>query len=193
MLDRARMKIAGLPEDVRGRITLLQADALADEWPAGFDVVILGANCLFEFELPEEQIACIRNAAVGLRPGGRVFVDNNARRGPLNESALQWRGTWPSGTCEDGTRIESESAIVRIDPRRNLWYKTRTIRIIDPAGQETQYYDETCRHPVSMEEVCRWLADCGFTVLALFGSRQGEPFTEESGRALFWARKIENH
>jgi len=38
--------------------------------------------------------------------------------------------------------------------------------------------------------VCRWLDDCGFTVLALFGSRRGEPFTPESGRAIFWAQKL---
>jgi len=190
MLDRARTKIAGLPEEVQRRITLLQGDALASEWPDGFDLVILGANCLFEFESPDEQLAIIRHAAASLRPGGWVFVDNNARRGPLNESALQWHGAWPSGACEDGTQIESESAIVRIDPQRNLWYKTRTIRIIDPAGRETRYYDETCRHPVSMEEVCRWLDDCGFIVQALFGSRRGEPFTPESGRAIFWAQKL---
>jgi len=190
MLDRARMKIARLPEEVQQRITLLQDDALTDDWPTGFDLVILGANCLYEFESPEQQIAIIRHAAASLHPGGWVFVDNNARRGALSENALQWRGTWPSGTCDDGTRIESESAIVRIDPQRNLWYKTRTIRIINPSGQETQYDDETCRHPVSMEEVCRWLADCGFTVLALFGSRRGEPFTPESGRAIFWAQKM---
>jgi len=190
MLDRARLKIAGLPGEVRERITLLQGDALAGEWPSGFDLVILGANCLFEFESPEEQLAIIRKAAASLRPGGWLFVDNNARRGPLDESALQWRGTWPSGICDDGTRIESESAIVRIDPVRNQWYKTRTIRIIAPSEQEAQYYDETCRHPVSMEEVCRWLDDCGLTVLALFGSRRREPFTPESGRAIFWAQKL---
>lgn len=192
MLDRARMKIAELPDGVQRCITLLQADALAEEWPAGFDLVVLGANCLYEFESPEEQVACIRKATASLRPGGWVFVDNNARRGPLDESALQWRGSWPSGTCADGTRVVSESAIVRIDQQRNLWYKTRTIRIIDPAGQETSYYDETCRHPVSMEEVCRWMDDCGFTVLALFGNRQGAPFTQESGRAIFWAQKIDD-
>jgi hypothetical protein len=192
MLDRAQMKITQLPDDVRKRITLLQGDAITAEWPNGVDVVILGANCLYEFETPEEQMTCIHKATASLRSGGWIFVDNNARRGPLNERHLQWHGTWPSGTCEDGTRISSESAIVRIDPQQNLWYKTRTIRMIDPAGKETQYYDETCRHPVSMEEVCGWLADCGFTVQALFGNRQGAPFTQESNRAIFWAQKVDD-
>jgi SAM-dependent methyltransferase len=41
-----------LPSDVQTRASFRKADVIADEWPTGFDVVILGANCLYELATP---------------------------------------------------------------------------------------------------------------------------------------------
>ena len=188
MLDRAGMKIARLPEEVRCRINLHLADVLAVEWPGDCDLVILGANCLYEFDSAEDQEQCIRKAATSLREGGFIFVDNNCRRGRVSEEDLHWRGSWPTGTCEDGTRIESESAIVEIDPQKNLWVKTRSLRISSRSGEEQRYEQRSRTRPVAMEEVCCWLYEHGFVVLALYGNRQCAPFTADD-RAIFWAQK----
>ena len=40
-----------------------------------------------------------------------------------------------------------------------------------------------------MAEVRDWLIECGFEIAELFGARDGTPFTPDSDRAIFWARK----
>ena len=55
MLARAKAKARALPSEVQERITWLQRDVLREAWPAGFDLVILGDNCLYELATPEEQ------------------------------------------------------------------------------------------------------------------------------------------
>ena len=42
---------------------------------------------------------------------------------------------------------------------------------------------------MSKGEVQGWLEKHGFEVEAIYGDRDGSPYTESSGRAIFWARK----
>jgi ubiquinone/menaquinone biosynthesis C-methylase UbiE len=62
MLESARRKIKDLPAKMQKNITLKQANVLTEKWPEGFDLVILGGNCLYELTTPEEQETCIRKA-----------------------------------------------------------------------------------------------------------------------------------
>ena len=188
MLDRARKKVAQLQESVQAKITLFAGDAPVTDWPGGFDLVILGANCFYGLSSAAEQQACIRSAYASLRHGGWLYVDNNCRRGPVTEEDLRWRGAWPTGICADGTRLASENAIVAIDTERNLWHETRQMRVTAPDGSEQVMQWQYTVHPVSMEEVRAWLIDSGFSILALYGNRQDAKFTGDD-RAIFWANK----
>ena len=85
MLERARMKINGLPEEVATRITLIEADVVTVQWPKGFDLVILGANCLYELATPDEQEGCVASAAAALNLRGHAYLDNNHMEGELDE------------------------------------------------------------------------------------------------------------
>jgi len=60
MLERLRHKLSALPEAVYRRVSLIETDLLQTRWPAGFDLAILGCNCLYEFGRPEDQRAVIR-------------------------------------------------------------------------------------------------------------------------------------
>lgn len=191
MLARARMKIGQLPKDVQRRITLVEADVTREAWPRGFDLVILGGNCFYELATPEEQEGCIVSAAFSLKPGGYVYVDNDHMEGDLDES---WRKPgvnqgFPTGTCADGTRVESTTETIWYDgPRRLARFRRRT-KVISPDGSivEKEYVQQ--KHPVSTIEVQTWLEAHGFVVEQLYGDRAGSPYTEASGRAIFWARK----
>ena len=37
-------------------------------------------------------------------------------------------------------------------------------------------------------QCCEWLKQHGFIIEHLFGDRRGNPYSEASGRAIFWAR-----
>jgi SAM-dependent methyltransferase len=191
MLARARAKVAELPEVVQRRITLSEADVTAAEWPRGFDLVVLGCNCFYELATPQEQEGCIASAAASLRPGGYVYVDNNHMEGDLDES---WREPGDNrrglcGTCTDGTRVESTMETVWYDaPQRLVKFRLRT-RVTLPDGQvvEREYVQQ--KHPPSTGEVQGWLEAHGFEVEHLYGDRAGNPYTEDSRRAIFWVRK----
>ena len=86
MLARARTKIGQLPPKVQHRITPAKADVTREEWPQGFDLVVLGGNCFYELATPQEQEGCIVSAAASLNPGGYVYVDNNHVEGDLDQS-----------------------------------------------------------------------------------------------------------
>jgi SAM-dependent methyltransferase len=103
MLNRARQKIRELPLGLQQRIDLIRADVLCEEWPVGFDLVILGYNCFYELAVPDEQETCVRQAARCLNPGGYVFIDNDHMEGELAARGKPPRDTvvccaWPAGS-----------------------------------------------------------------------------------------------
>lgn len=192
MLDSARAKLANLAAEVRGRITLRQADVTASHWPGSFDVALLGANCLYELASPDEQERCIRFAAAALRPGGFVYVDNNHIEGPLPED---WypkgpqRGPFPAGLCADGTNFDTTTEVLWADPPKRLVRWNITVTITTPEGTVSKRQCERQKHPVSQVEVRTWLERQGFAIEQLYGDRAGHPYTETSPRAIFWARQ----
>jgi SAM-dependent methyltransferase len=191
MLARAQAKIAQLPENVQRRITLIEADVTCEAWPRGFDLVVLGGNCFYELATVREQEGCIVSAAASLNQGGYVYVDNDHMEGDLDQA---WRKPgvnqgFPSGICTDGTRVESTVETIWYDaPRRLARFRRRT-QVALPDGRviEKEYMQQ--KHPVSTAEVQAWLVSQGFVVERLYGDRAGNPYSETSERAIFWARK----
>ncbi|MDY7078475.1 MAG: class I SAM-dependent methyltransferase [Chloroflexota bacterium] len=191
MLARARAKIKQLPEEVQRRVILTQADVTCEKWPQGFDLVILGGNCLYELATPQGQEGCIISAAASLNPGGYVYVDSNHMEGNLDES-WQKPGVnqgFPTGTCVAGTLVESTVETIWYDATRRLvkFRRCTKVTLLDGSIVEKEYIQQ--KHPVSTVEVQTWLEANRFVVEQLYGDRAGNPYTETSGRAIFWARK----
>lgn len=65
--------------------------------------------------------------------------------------------------------------------------RTWFTRAPDGTEQMVGYFGR--KHPVSAEKVEGWLRKHDFEILRVFGDRQGNRYTTESGRAIFWARK----
>src|ERR1700755_591501 len=107
MLARGRERVRGAAPDVRDRLTLHEADVVAQPWPTGFDGVILSINCFYELGTGDEQERCIAAAAAALHPDGYLYVDNNHMEGDLDEHwrTLRASGVFPTGRCADGTRL----------------------------------------------------------------------------------------
>ncbi|UCC69881.1 MAG: class I SAM-dependent methyltransferase [Armatimonadota bacterium] len=180
MLDRARAKIERLPREVRRRIALAQADVTSEEWPTGFDLLILGGNCLYELSTPEEQEHCLASAARALKPGGYVYLDNDHMEGDLDESWRKpGRETGDSYTCADGTRVEFSGETIWYDAPRRLHRSRRLMAVIRPDGSSAEHEFIVQKHPVSASEVETWLCRHGFTI---------ERQWVTTGRATYWAR-----
>jgi SAM-dependent methyltransferase len=189
MLARAGSKAAAAPAPVRARIALTERNVLHGGWPGPVDLVILAGNCFYELATPEDQEACICMARECLGAGGRVYVDNDHMDGDL---AASWQDTaeracFPSGTCADGTRLESSIRTVWFDAPKRLVRFERTTRATTTGGMVSATTCIQQKHPLSMPEVQGWLIGNGFRIEAIFGDRSGTPYAPELGRAVFWA------
>ena len=191
MLARASMKVNQMAPEVQARIRLIEADAVSANWPVGFDLVIMAGNCFYELATAEEQASTILLAAQVLKPGGRVYVDNDHMEGDLDPT---WQEpgvsmAFPTATCEDGTRLSSSMETVWFDAERRLVrIRRRTqVRRADRTIFTREYIQQ--KHPVSALEVQTWLEMYGFRIEARFGNHDGSAYLEDSPRAIFWARK----
>lgn len=191
MLGRAHQKTQQLPLETQKRIRLIQADVLCEEWPIGFDLVILGCNCFYELATPDEQEECILQAHQSLKPGGCLFVDNNHMEGELVTAWQHIGSSEPSlsGECLDGTLIESTRETIWFDaPQRLARFCRRTkVTLTDGNIIEQEYIQQ--KHPVSKDEVQGWLEKHGFGIEGTYGNYEDAPYTHAAPRAIFWARR----
>jgi len=190
MLACGQTKIRQLADEARARITLRKTDVTTEEWPTGFDLVVLGANCFYELATAEEQEGCIRSARASLRDGGHVYLDNNHMEGDLDEAWCRIGETdaRPGYTCPDGAVVVETDTPVWVDRPRRLWRARRTAEVRMPDGRTVSKEWEQQKHPPSTAEMRGWLEKHGFEVVALWGDRKKSPYTEASGRAIFWTR-----
>jgi len=171
---------------------LVEGDALDYSWPDGLDLVVLGGNCLYELAKTDEQERCIQFAALALKPGGFLFLDNDHMEDALAQS---WqdptaRTSFPSGLCADGVRLESTIQTIWVNVSARLARFRRQTKVIYPDGRivERAYIQQ--KHPISTGELKIWLEKHGFTIEQLYGTWKREFYTDTSPRAIFWAKKI---
>lgn len=187
MAARARDKATALA--LSDRLTILVQDALSNSWGRDqFDVVVLGGNAMFELTTDTSQQSCIQRAYEALKPGGRLFLDSNNWTEPLCASVgSRWVAL--EGTGADGTYARQSAETVAADPEKGLLHIKRTwyTRTIDGVESTEEYM--TSKRPVSGAEVQGWVESHGFRIIKSFGDVTGEPRTETSKRAIFWAEK----
>ncbi|MCJ7736868.1 MAG: hypothetical protein MUQ10_06070, partial [Anaerolineae bacterium] len=164
----------------------------ADEWPTGFDLVVLGATCFYELATPEEQEHCVKAAAAALIDGGYLYLDNNHMEGDLDpdwcKPGVQEKA-FPTGVCRDGTQVRGTTDTVWYDAPRRLVRFRRTATIETPDGDVRKREWAQQKHLPSTQEMSGWLQEHGFVIEELWGDRHRSPYSDGSGRAIFWARR----
>lgn len=191
MLQLANKKIEGLPDVVQKRIQLQCADVTVEAWPTEYDLVILGFNCFYELASAEEQEFCIYQASRACKPGGYIYVDNDHMEGELDSAwqDMNNKYVYLSGTCEDGTQVKNTRKTIWFDGQQRLARFERRYQITSPDGIVTEYQFTQQKHPVSKVEVQTWLEKHGFEILEVFGDHEGNPYSQNSQKAIFWARR----
>ncbi len=192
MLARAQAKLKQALRDDQDKVTLVKADVLAVDWPRGFDLVILGGNCLYELATAGEQERCIAEAALSLHPGGCLYLDNDHMEGELAES---WRrldvdeAAFPTGRCDDGTDFRSHRRVVWFDAANRLarYWRQTIVTFADGRVETHEYLMQ--KHPPSTVEMQAWIEAAGLTVSKMYGDRAGGPYHDASNRAIFWASR----
>ena len=193
MLTRLQQKLQQLPSEIQKRIELGKDDVTSCKWPKSFDVVLLGGNCLFELAHPDEQDTIIRKAVESLVPNGYLFVDNDNIEGELPDS---WciigaeSEAFPSGICQDGTKLRGYSKAIWVDKKQKLWKAARRLEIVNANGDIQEKTWEIQKHPVGMSEVKEWLLKYEMEIINIWaGTKNVKEFAQGEGRATFWARR----
>jgi len=189
MNARAAAKIAKLGDDVRSRVTLKVQDVLDGEWGFGYDLVIMSDNAFYELPSARMQERCIQFAREALLSGGRLFLDNDDYKGDWSRGPFGKEGTIFDGEGADGTFGRSTVDSLRFDEEDGILYMKHTWFTRSSHGAESYIEYLSSTHPASAKEIEDWLKKYGFHILQMFGDRQGNPYTEESNHAIFWARK----
>jgi len=192
MLVKIPAKAAGL-NNIRWR----KADAARDDWGAGYEVVVLFANILYnitsDMDYAQSQELFIRKAADVLAPGGRVFIDYQPARNlitPDTESrkmddCLIWEGADSEGN-------HGRMALVdyAYDAAAKLDIFTRRFELTMKNG-ETVTQDIPCvKHNASLEQARGWLAAAGLMIEAEYGGYDRRPIGAETERAIIIAKGI---
>ena len=190
MLQRARRRIHGEGPEIARRINLLCAD-MTDFSLAGepFDLAILSYNTFMHLDAASVLQAC-RNIKRHLAPGGYLFIDI------VNPLLLEQTPEDRSLTL-DRTFIDSHSGDLVVVMAANDLDESRQLLTI------TWIYDASppCGGPIKRRvapvayhyyfphQIELALEQVELELVAIYGSYRQEPFSEESERLLFLARR----
>lgn len=186
MLERARAKAqaAGVAERVR----LVQGDMCAFQLPDSFNLAIIPINTFMHCHSLERQLACLRCVRRHLAPGGQLVID-------LFHPDLQT-------LLESDGRLLLRGEVVDPDSGHTLQhYATRRVELATQTQHTTFIIDEIdasgavrrSLFPFRMRFVYRYemellLRLAGYSLEAVYGSYDLEPFDSDSEKMIFVAR-----
>jgi len=130
------------------------------------------------------QERCIELADKAVRPGGKLYLDNNHWESPITqELGRKWTGHL-EGVGSDGTYGSETAEVIGVEEENRVLHLKRTWYTRTPEGQEA-----TVEYTANKRPIEGWLQKHGFAILKVFGSRSGEDFKPDSDRAIFWAER----
>jgi len=205
-IDADECMLAKIPAKAKGKgncdclanIEWRAADAVHDDWGAGYDTVVLAGNILYnivsDMDYAQAQALFIHKAAAALKPGGCVYIDYQPgncyparpRKSPPKSRGerVVWEGTDSAGNF--GRMILLDNAY---DKKTRLSAFTRRFELTLPSG-ETIRQDIPCvKHFASLGQLHGWLAEAGLAVEREYGDYRRSPIGRKTCRAIILARK----
>lgn len=188
MLDKIGPKAAGLDN-----ISWRRADVIRESWGAGFDVVLIAANLLFniisDMDYEKAQRLLLEKASKALSPGGSVYIDYACTRRPeawFNDPGekIVWEGADSAGNT--GRMVLSGSTF---DCGSNIVRFTRRFELTLADGGRIVEEIPSVKHYPPLRQVRGWLSENGFSVRKEYGDYSRRPIGEDTDRAVIWAQK----
>ena len=188
MLNRIAAKMSGA-QNIRWH----KSDVINDEWETGFDIVLLAANFLFNIvsgmDYEKAQELMIKKSADALVSGGYVLIDYVYTLYPEKwfsnpNPNIVWQGTDSEGNWGEmvllNNTYDKETGIVKY---------TRRFEMTLADGSSLVQEIPTEKHFATLEQVHEWLERYGFVIENEWGDYQGNPISENTCRAIIWAKK----
>lgn len=188
MLNRIPTKISGTQN-----IRWYKSDVIKNEWGNGFDIVLLAANFLSnivsDMDYEKAQELMIKKTADALVSGGYVFIDYAYTFYPekwfnIPHPNLVWQGTDSEGNF--GRMILYNNTY---DTETGIAKCIRRFEMTLADGSTLVEEIPTEKHFVTIEQVHEWLERYGFVIESEWGDYSGNPISEDTNRAIIWAKK----
>lgn len=188
MLDLARQKLAAEPEEVRQRVTLVEADMTELDWSSRFAFIFVPYNTLMHLD-SEQKAALFKRARRHLRSGGLFLIDV---ANPLAAAQTPDDHFLTLERCfvePESDQIVVQKASSWPDPDRQIlriiWLFDSSPLMGGPVERQVARMDYHYLYPHELELM---LEQSGFKLEALYGDYQQNLFVEESERLLLLAR-----
>ena len=190
-VSAAMLKVAQAKADVAhlsGRITLIQGDMRGFDLPTRFALAFIPINTFMHCYDAGQQLACLRCIRRHLQPGGRLIVDVYH---PDPQSLLESDGRLGS----EGMVLDPQTGRTihrlytrRLDLAMQIQHITFIMDEIDAAGVVRRTLFPFRMRFVYRYEMEHLLHIAGYSLEAVYGSYDLEPFDSSSDKMIFVAR-----
>jgi len=189
MLALAQAKLDTLPAAQARLIQADMRDFRLDE--QDFDLAILAVKSFAYLTEPGDQLSCLRHIHAHLRPGGLLAID-------FMHPQPEWVAAAPGALRDDllqrvpdrGYTVSRVESVVSTDLARQVRIIRSAYEVIDDSGSiRTKRLVEWSYRWTYRFEAEHLLARAGFSVEAIYGNYQREPFSSSSAAMVFVARK----
>jgi SAM-dependent methyltransferase len=190
MLQVAGGKVAGLGKPAAQRITLVQADMRTVALPQQFRLAFIAFNSFLHLTNMQDQLRALRAWHQALVPGGLLAIDvDNPHPQPLAEidGRLEVQNRW----LDPATGATVLKQVTRtLDAGRQLQHVVFIYDEVFPSGEVKRTlapFDARYLHRFEGELL---LDKAGFALEQVYGSYDLDPYTGESDRMIFLARRL---
>jgi SAM-dependent methyltransferase len=191
MMQKCRERLEHEPEDVRGRVRLVQGNMVDFSTGESYALAIIPARSLQILIEPREQEACLRTIVAHLQPRGRLVIDVFNPSFPmlfeekwLHEYTRRVDVPLPDGrTVTFASRIAAYHKDAQYNDVELIYY------VQHPDGKEERLVQSFPFHYFFRYEMEHLLRLCGFKVVELYGDFDKSAFKSESPEMIFVAEK----
>lgn len=193
MLDRLNKKLKEKSESVKKNVSVSHAELVSYTWPSGFDAVILGGNCFFEFGSLAEQQEILTKAYESVKPGGYIFISSDSIEGELPDywcNVGEENPAFPSGICKDGVELRGYSKPVYVDKTNKIWKAHRRLEVFKNNKLTEEYHWKIQKYPIGYSEILEMIHQLDLEIIDTWGDiKLRKPFKTGDVKAAFWLRK----
>jgi ubiquinone/menaquinone biosynthesis C-methylase UbiE len=191
MLARCKDRLARQPEDVRSRVSLVQASMTDFELDGEFELVIIPFRPFQHLVQVDDQIACLKHVHAHLGVGGRLVFDVfQVNLDMITDPGIfEEREDMPEFELPDGRKLRRCDR--HVATHRSEQYNEIEIiyYITDTTGETRRLVHAFPLRYFFRYELEHMLARCGFHVVDVFGDFDRSPLDDKSPEMIFIAEK----
>lgn len=189
MLSKISDKAKGL-----SNLRFYKSDAVSSDWGSNFDIIVLAGNILINIvsnmEYKEAQKLFIRKAADSLKIGGHIYLDFNLLFKPEQFFGQKRERVYFEGTDRNGVYGKYIGLGGTFDTATQICCGQNRTELTTRDGEKIVVERKSIKHIPTLDDVYVWLDEAGFAVEREYGDYNGNPISENTHRAIIYARKI---